>query len=256
MKNLRKYGIRPFSVAVVHGGPGAPGEMAPVARKLSKYMGVLEPLQSRKTLEGQVKELKNVLENNACMPVTLIGHSWGAMLCFIFAALNPKLVGKLILISSGVFEDKYAAGIMKTRLARLKGTDLKAVEYVFKGDIKVSSRIFERFGRLVKKADSYDLVPSKNEVIKCDYRMYNGVWKDAQRLRASGKLILLGKRVKCSVTAIHGSYDPHPAEGVRTPLSGVLKDFKFILLDKCGHYPWLERAAKSRFYEVLIKELQ
>ena len=32
MKNLKVYGNAPFNVAVIHGGPGAPGEMAPVAR--------------------------------------------------------------------------------------------------------------------------------------------------------------------------------------------------------------------------------
>ncbi|MHA2061833.1 MAG: alpha/beta fold hydrolase, partial [Candidatus Sifarchaeia archaeon] len=35
MKNLRIYGNKPFNIAVLHGGPGAPGEMAPVARELS-----------------------------------------------------------------------------------------------------------------------------------------------------------------------------------------------------------------------------
>jgi hypothetical protein len=33
MNNLRKYGIGPFSVAVIHGGPGASGSMAPVAKE-------------------------------------------------------------------------------------------------------------------------------------------------------------------------------------------------------------------------------
>jgi len=41
MKNLRKYGHKPFVVAVIHGGPGAPGEIAPVARELSSIRGVL-----------------------------------------------------------------------------------------------------------------------------------------------------------------------------------------------------------------------
>lgn len=43
MKNLRKYANEPFKIAVIHGGPGAPGEMAPVARELSSVRGVLEP---------------------------------------------------------------------------------------------------------------------------------------------------------------------------------------------------------------------
>ena len=57
MKNLRIYGNKPFSVAVIHGGPGAPGEMAPVARELASVKGVLEPLQTADSLEGQVDEL-------------------------------------------------------------------------------------------------------------------------------------------------------------------------------------------------------
>jgi len=89
MKNLRKYGNKPFNVAVIHGGPGAPGEMALVARELSCVRGVLELLQTATTLEGQVQELKAVLEKNAAPPVTLIGFSWGAMLSFILTAQYP-----------------------------------------------------------------------------------------------------------------------------------------------------------------------
>jgi len=119
MKNLRKYGNRPFNLAVIHGGPGAPGEMAPVARELSSVRGVLEPLQTATMLEGQVQELKAVLEMNGDLPVTLIGFSWGAMLSFIFTARYHTFVKKLILIASGAYEEKYAVDIMKTRLSRL-----------------------------------------------------------------------------------------------------------------------------------------
>lgn len=47
MDNLRIYGKSPFKVAVIHGGPGATGEMAPLAHQLSSKRGVLEPLQTR-----------------------------------------------------------------------------------------------------------------------------------------------------------------------------------------------------------------
>ncbi|MBA7555919.1 hypothetical protein ES705_48612 [subsurface metagenome] len=119
MKNLRTYGNKPFKITVVHGGPGAPGEMAPVARELSSIRGVLEPLQTAASLEGQVEELHTVLEENAELPVILIGWSWGAMLSFIFAAKFPSSVMKLILISSGVYEEEYAVSITPTRLSRL-----------------------------------------------------------------------------------------------------------------------------------------
>ena len=69
--NVRKYGEPPFTVAVLHGGPGAPGYMAPVARELAQTVGVLEPLQSRQSLDEQVEELKDQLVENADGPATL-----------------------------------------------------------------------------------------------------------------------------------------------------------------------------------------
>src|SRR2546426_5265244 len=57
VKTFRKYGGDPFRVVVVHGGPGAAGSVAPMARKLGQTRGVLEPLQTATTLDGQVEEL-------------------------------------------------------------------------------------------------------------------------------------------------------------------------------------------------------
>jgi hypothetical protein len=39
-------------------------------------------------------------------------------------------------------------------------------------------------------------------------------------------------------------------------LSNVLKDFRFILLKKCGHKPWIERHARVEFYKILQEELR
>ena len=62
-----------------------------------------------------------------------------------------------------------------------------------------------------------------------------------------GGLVACAGLIKCPVTAIHGDYDPHPADGVREPLSRLLKDFNFILLDECGHKPWIEKKRKRSF---------
>lgn len=258
MLNPRKYGKPPFVVAVIHGGPGAPGEMAPVARELSKKYGVLEPLQTRTTLKGQVQELKAILKRQAHVPVTLVGHSWGAMLSFIFAAQNPSLVKKLILVGSGSFEDRYAADILKTRLGRLNQKERQEVDTLFKilsnPTGKGKNRIFARLGKLLGQADSYKALPERRTaLIKCEYGTFENVWNEAKELRRSGNLLSFGKRIKCPVVAIHGDYDPHPAAGVKEPLSRVLKSFTFILLKRCGHVPWNERFAKTGFYAVLGK---
>ncbi|MGB9939451.1 alpha/beta fold hydrolase [Methanosarcina sp.] len=81
------------------------------------------------------------------------------------------------------------------------------------------------------------------------------MWEEASELRSCGKLLELGKEICCPVVAIHGDYDPHPFEGVKEPLFRNLKDFRFILLEKCGHRPWIEREAKERFYSLLRNEI-
>jgi len=259
MKNLRTYGNPPFNVAVLHGGPGAPGQMAPVARELSSERGVLEPLQTKHTLEGQVKELRSVLEENGDFPVTLVGSSWGAMLGFIFSAYHPKYVKKLILIGSGVYNRKFAEKIQEKRLNRLDLNERGKAQFLMDAlshpYAKDKNRLFGRLGELLTKADAYDPLTLETEVIETQYEVFQGVWSDVVKIRKNGELLKLGRKIECPVVAIHGDYDPHPPEGIIKPLSTVLRDFKFILLKNCGHLPWIEKEAKAEFYEVLKKEL-
>lgn len=259
MKNLIKYGNAPFKVAVIHGGPGAPGSMAPVARELARDRGVLEPLQTTASLEEQILELKTVLDENADLPVTLIGSSWGAWLSFILSARYPESTKKIILVGSGPFEEKYAADIMTTRLNRLseeERNELHALTATFKNPaVKDKNTLLARLGTLCSKADMYNPLTLDTEVSECQYDIHMNVWKNASALRSTGKLLELGKQIRCPVTALHGDYDPHPFEGVRVPLSSIMKEFKFFLLKNCGHYPWLEREAKERFFEILKEEI-
>jgi len=262
MNNLRKYGERPFRVAVIHGGPGAPGEMASVAEKLSSEAGILEPLQTATSIEEQVEELKNVLENNGEAPVILIGFSWGAWLSFIFAANHPSIIKKLILVGSGPFKEKYASTIIKTRLNRLNNEERKEAKYLIKklseSNTKNKEKELAKFGKLMSKADSFNPLSSTDKLENEDFQqeIYHKVWREASELRKSGELLELGKQVECPVVAIHGDYDPHPYKGVKEPLSQVVKEFRFVLLEKCGHKPWIEKEVRNKFYKILEKELK
>ncbi len=260
MKNLRTYGKPPFQVAVIHGGPGAAGEMAPVARELASGRGVLEPLQTAISVKGQIEELQTLLQEKADLPVFLIGFSWGAWLSYMVTANCPSLVKKLILIASGPFEEKYAAGIQETRLSRLSEEERAEVESLHEIMDNPATRnrnqAFARFGALFSKADAYDPMKHESDAVDFAPDIFQSVWKEAAQLRRSGELLELGKGIKCPVVAIHGDYDPHPAEGVKKPLSAILKNFTFILLAHCGHKPWIERQAAVRFYETLREELR
>jgi len=192
MKNLRKYGKPPFDIAVIHGGPGAGGEMAPVARELASDVGVLEPMQTATSLNGQLEELKTVLEKNADCPVFLIGFSWGAWLSFIFAANNPEFVKKLILIGSGPYEEKYAARILETRLKRLgkmERTEAESlIEVLNNPKYKNRKSDFIRLNALFSKTDTYAATTGGYEPIDFRADIFNRVWKDGAELRKSGRL--------------------------------------------------------------------
>lgn len=259
MENLRKYGGTPYTVAVIHGGPGAPGMMAPVARELSHIYGVLEPLQTSASIEGEIKELKVILENYGHLPVTLVGHSWGAWLSIIFTAGNPGFVKKLILIGCPPLEENYASNVMVTRLNRLDENErLKAIDLMGALNdpgIKNKDIIFAQFGKLMTKADTLDAIPHGEDKTTFQEDIYRRVWREAEELRRTGKLLEMAEAIQCPVVAIHGDYDPHPAEGVEKPLCKVVKDFRFILLKRCGHEPWNERAARDNFFEALKKAI-
>jgi len=258
--NFRLYGTRPYTVVAVHGGPGAAGAMAPVAQVLASDFGVLEPLQTAKSVTGQIEELREITSSQSNNPVTLIGHSWGAWLSYLLAAKYPEIVNKLILVASGPFEANYAENLMQVRRSRLSQEDNLLLDSLLSrmqdAANQAKNTILQEFGSILSKADSYDPVPGGTAATEVNLDIFKAVWPEAAEIRKTGELVDLGKYIKCPVVAIHGAYDPHPHEGVHLPLRTVLQSFKFVLLERCGHTPWAERHAREDFFSFLRDELR
>ena len=244
MEDHRTYGSAPYIVAVVHDGPGATGEMAPVARELARDQGILEPLQTSTSLDGQVDELRVTLESYTAPPVVLIGFSWGAWLSYIVAARYPALVRKLLLVASGPFDERYVAQLEATRLKRLNVKEQEEWQAISKAIsdpvAQHKDALLARLGMLASMTDTYDpiaVVSEAPDAINIQGDVFHRVWATAAEWRRNGKLLELGQHIQCPVVAFHGDYDPHPAEGVQKPLSALLKEFRFVLLKNCGHTP-------------------
>jgi pimeloyl-ACP methyl ester carboxylesterase len=259
MKNPRTYGKEPFTVAVIHGGPGAAGQMQLVAKELSKRYGILEPLQTATSIDGQLHELHLILEKYGTSPLTLIGHSWGAWLVYLYASQYPASVKKIIMIGSGPFEHRYVSQILDTRLRRLNEQEKKQWNTLINDlntpQIHDKNKPFSLLGTLALKIDSYHPLDSPIPKVEYRYDIYQKVWAEAERARRNGTLLKQGKQIRCRVVAIHGEYDPHPFLGVKEPLTAVIRWFKFILLTQCGHYPWIEKEAQHDFYKIINDEL-
>jgi pimeloyl-ACP methyl ester carboxylesterase len=233
--------------------------MEAMAKNISRYRGVIEALQTRHSIESLLVELRGVLTRQGHPPVTLIGHSWGAWLSILFASKYPGQVKKLILVGSGPLEEKYASKVMETRLDRLDENDTarlnKLMHQINTAPERMKDRIFLEMADLLRKADAFQPDGEPYVNTDFDYRMFESVWAEAESMRSSGGLIRHAARLTCPVTAIHGVYDPHPVYGIKLPLEKTIKDFRLILLEKCGHEPWSEISAKDSFYATLENEL-
>src|SRR5438093_9638509 len=79
---VREYGRSGSPVVLVHGGPGVPGSMAAIARRLADSFRVLEPLQrgggsGPLTVARHVADLHETIETlRGDARPALVGHSW------------------------------------------------------------------------------------------------------------------------------------------------------------------------------------
>jgi pimeloyl-ACP methyl ester carboxylesterase len=256
---VRVYGKSPFKIAAIHGGPGAPGYMAPVARELAKSFGVLEPLQTATSLEGQIFELKAQLLSFGEGPYILIGSSWGAVLSLFLSARFPDLVKKQILIGSAVFDAHNSQRVKDIRQSR-KSEELKHdinklnLEFESSGPER-KKEVFSKILDLEFDQDVYSPLTREVEYLSFDSNQNYSVWGDFKKLRDSkGTLQREFQNVRCDTLVIHGDHDPHLIDGILPFLETCIPKIRLEWLEKCGHYPWLERFAKDRFFQILQNE--
>jgi pimeloyl-ACP methyl ester carboxylesterase len=129
------------------------------------------------------------------------------------------------------------------------------MKQIYTAPAKLKNELFLEIAEIMRKADSFQSDGTAFANIDFEYGIYESVWGEAEKLRSSGELLRHAGKLKCPVTVIHGDYDPHPYLGVKLPLEKTTKDFRFLLLEKCGHEPWSEISAKDSFYSILENEI-
>lgn len=216
---------------VLHGGPGAPGYMAPVARALADEYRVLEPLQRPSggeplTVARHVADLDEVVRA-VDGKAALVGSSWGAMLALAWAAAHPDAGAPLCLVGSGTF-DLQARARMKQLIDERK-----------------------RSGHHPHNVDAEEEVDGD----ELDERARRETWDDMVRLQNEGVYPQAFAAIRAPVLMLHGDYDPHPGDMIRDGLKPHLPQLEYQELPRCGHYPWRERGARDEFFARLRRWL-
>ncbi len=260
---IRTYGNEPYRVAVIHGGPGAMGSVACVARELSKVVGVIEPIQSRYSVSELIDELHEQIKSVSREPLTLIGHSWGSWLTILFAIKHPEFAKQIVLIGCPPFEEWFVPQIMERRLARLSPDDAISFQSLMpelnNGNESDRNSVMYRLEQIVEKSDNvdtFDIETDKADLFPVDGKMYSAVWSEAAEMRRDGTLSKCLRKITCPVFVIHGDSDPHPLEGVVEPLREADIPFEQNVLPNCGHSPFKERQAYHEFYDLLKRIIE
>ena len=259
MLEHRSYGDPGSSdrlVVVLHGGPGAPGSMAPVARELAarelaaRYP-VLEPFEARAggeplTVARHVAGLAELVEHRAPgRPVDWVGSSAGAMLALAHAVEHPEQVRSLVLVGCGTFDPVARAQFQAELAARTAGLELETGADALDPDDRLA-----QVGRALLPAFSVDPL-GPLELARCDAVGHAETWADFLRLQREGLHPQEFATIRAPVLMLHGERDPHPGAAIHASLRPFLAQLEYHPLPDCGHYPWLERRARGPFFAAL-----
>ena len=253
---IRRYGSAGPTVIVLHGGPGAPGSAAELARGLAERFTVIEPWQ-RGAKEGEplsvarhVADLHELLQAlGGARPPALVGESWGAMLALAYAAAHPDQAGPLVLVGCGCFDRKSRARTVRLREARI--TAFIAEHPQHGADLQLP--LEERLLKWHEMTDRYDPLPqaAEGESEPFDRQALAETWQDMLRCQQAGLYPQAFAAIRSPVLMLHGSYDPHPGPMIRASLQPYLPQLEYREFANCGHQPAFERQARAAFFAVL-----
>ena len=252
----RMYGTRGPQVVVVHGGPGAPGSMAPVARELAGSCRVIEPWQRGSggdplTVARHVADLHELVGSRcAGSEPVLVGHSWGAMLVLAYAAEYPEEIGPLVLIGCGTF-DPVSRSRLQRDLDRRLTPSLRRRLATLPQEIPDADERLRVAGELLQTPYSHALVDSVPAIGACDARAYRETWDDMLRLQQEQVYPGSFAAIKAPILMLHGAADPHPGAMIRASLKPFVPQLEYREWQHCGHYPWLETEVLDEFFAVL-----
>jgi pimeloyl-ACP methyl ester carboxylesterase len=253
---VRDYGTGPESVVVLHGGPAAAGDLAPLARTLGERWRVLEPFQRASgdrplTVARHVKDLEDLIRERCRgrRPV-LAGHSWGAMLALAHGAAHPTTARSLVLIGCGTFSSTTRAVFEARVEARLTSADRASLAHIERNEADADRRL-AAMGRVMTRVYAHDLDDDTEDVAAVDARAHDETWADMVRLQDDGVYPAAFAAIDVPVLMLHGEADPHPGRSIYEELRACLPQLEYRELPKCGHSPWRERQARRAFFDAL-----
>jgi len=208
-------------------------------------------------LKQSVQDIATLLKELKINKVTIIGHSWGAMLAVSFAIEYPSQINKLVLIDSGplAFSDyEIQASNVYARASKVEKEYMDRLEDSMKTSPSraLGMARAKQFLRFI----TYDATKTDSlfeEICKGGSSpvMSMLMFQDLQKTNYNVKNRI--GSIKFPTLVICGRQDPI---GIFPSiyLKELNNNINLIWIEKSGHYPWLEQPAA--FFPELFKFLK
>jgi proline iminopeptidase len=261
-------------VVVLSGGPGFDvGYMRPVAEAMPGRQSIMfeqrgtgrsrgTPLTADEmTLATAVADLDALRQHLKQPRLTLVGHSWGAMLAMSYAAAHPDRIDRMILIGSGGPTLEFAMWFEDNIRARLRPEDAEAERYWTAAAARgvAADKVALETARALTPAYFFD---------RAKGLAFAATMAEGELHADVGNLLFPDlmkhydvraglRRLDRPTLIVHGHQDPMGDKNAED-IHALVKSSTIVYLDKCGHFPWVEqpdafRAALASFMAAAVR---
>jgi pimeloyl-ACP methyl ester carboxylesterase len=250
-----------FPVVMVHGGPGVPDYLAPVADIIDDLC-VVHRYDQRgtggsgwdgdHTIARHVHDLALLLDTWGHDRVVLVGHSFGTNLASYFLLTHPDRVAGMIQIA-GPFLDPWRDADRAAQRARRSAEQQARLDELDAIDARTDAEEIEYltlswFTDHADRSRAWDwALASAHALRPINYAMNSQLNAAKKADPLESHVDELRAHAPSGWVIIGGAGDSRPASALRR-LGGRL-DCEVVIIPDAGHFPWLE--APDQFGAVL-----
>ena len=246
---------------VLHGGPmsdttgGLIAALPPGLHTIRYQQRGIEPSTTAGPfdVESHVADAIRVLDAFELEQALVIGHSWGGHLAYHLAAAHPeRLLGLVAIDPLGAVGDGGWPDLDRGIFERLAADSPEAAaraqlldERAMAGE-GTQAELDESFGLAWPYyfADPAGAPPPPADV-RLNVPLYAGVVESVHAHFAARTLELALRAFERPVLIVHGRDDPLPWQASEAT-AALLPNAELVVVENCGHFPWLERPDELR----------
>jgi proline iminopeptidase len=204
------------------------------------------------SMDNYVNDIEALREHLKLEKLTLLGHSWGGMLCMVYLAKEPQHVKKIILLDSGGPSEEFAKRFddnLNKRLTPEDQAEAKRLDSLGLDDskAKLPGYFYDRNRALAAAKAMPENMHGQPGVFQ---------YTAANYFAGSHEMMKNLRKTTAPVSLIQGMADPM-GEATAMDIKEVLPQAKIHFIEHAGHFPWMENPPQVKeFFEQMGKDLR